>query len=178
MGPGSRGVMRWWLLMGSFPSVHSVAGMCKLDQVSPLSPGECSYHNQVRYAATSQQHDPSHAGHLLIFTCISWPLSFNISALDDEKYLNIKNILRACKWSVCWRLTWVSRWVLCVPSSGFLFPSTRLEGKAVICAATRFIRVIGFMVMVYCSQFVNSKNMEGWCLKWTRVHSENWYIKW
>ena len=69
--------------------------MCKLDQVSPLSPGERSYHNQVRYAATSQQHDRSHGGHLLIFTCISWPLSFNISALEDEKYLNIKNILRA-----------------------------------------------------------------------------------
>ena len=83
--------------MGSFPSVHCVAGMCKLDQVSPLSPGECSYHNQVRYAANSQQHDPSHGGHLLIFTCISWPLSFNISALEDEKYLNIKNILQACK---------------------------------------------------------------------------------
>ena len=97
MGLVSRGVMRWWLLMGSFPSVHCVAGMCKLDQVSPLSPGERSYHNQVRYAATSQQHDPSHGGHLLIFTCISWPLSFNISALEDEKYLNIKNILRACK---------------------------------------------------------------------------------
>lgn len=50
-GPVSRCVMRWWLLMGSFPSVHSaawrpVAGMCKLDQVSPLRPGEASYHNQ------------------------------------------------------------------------------------------------------------------------------------
>ena len=65
----------------------------------------------------------------------------------------------------------MSAWV-----PGFLFPAlSRLEGKAVICAA-RFIRVIGFMVMVYCSQFVNSKNMEGWCLK--RAHSENWYIKW
>ena len=47
----------------------------------------------------------------------------------------------------------------CVP--GFLFPAlSHLEGKAVFCAA-RFIRVIGFMVLVYCSQFVNSKNMEG-----------------
>ena len=177
MGLGSRGVMRWWLLMGSFPSVHSVLGMCKLDQVSPLSPGERSYHNQVRYAATSQQHDPSHAGHLLIFTCISWPLSFNISALEDEKYLNIKNILRACKWSVCWP-RWADECSVFQAQDSCFQPYTRLEGKAVICAATRFIRVIGFMVMVYCSQFVNSKNMEGWCLKWTRVHSENWYIKW
>ena len=139
-------------------------GMCKLDQESLLRP--LSYHNQVIYARpvnnnTVIRHVLTSANiHFYLFAfIIQYPV------LEDLKYLNIKNILRACK--VCTgQSTWVwPRWwdeCLC---SKFRIPVLhRLEGKAVICAA-RFIRVIGFMVMVYCSQFVNSKNMEGWCLK-------------
>ena len=158
----------WWV---PFPPCtgawRPVAGMCKLDQVSPLRPGEASYHNQgwdMRPPVNNTIHH-TWGWHLLIFTSISLPLSFNIGALEDVTYLNIKNIsFQHAKFPPddglhLPPLTKVRRWVLCVPSSRFLFPAPRLEGKAVICAAG-FIRVIGFMVMVYCSQFVNSKNME------------------
>ena len=85
----------WWV---PFPPCtgawRPVAGMCKLDQVSPLRPGEASYHNQgwdMRPPVNNTIHH-TWGWHLLIFTSISLPLSFNIGALEDVTYLNIKNI--------------------------------------------------------------------------------------
>ena len=140
--PGVRwGDDYWWV---PFPPCtgawRPVAGMCKLDQVSPLRPerpviiirGEICGHQSTTSSITP-------CWHLLIFTSISLPLSFNIGALEDVKYLNIKNIsFPHAKFppGLHWPLTKVRRWVLCAPSSGFLFPAPRLEGKAVICAAT------------------------------------------
>ena len=171
--PGVRwGDDYWWV---PFPPCtgawRPVAGMCKLDQVSPLRPGEASYHNQgwdMRPPVNNTIHQAGLTSaniHFYLFAFIIqyWSLGRR-KIFEYQEY-----ILPACKVPAWWwrALTTDQGEEMSALCSKFRIPvsSSPFRGQGRHLRGYRLIRVIGFMVMVYCSQFVNSKNMEGWCLK-------------